>query len=247
MRSHSCGVAAPKGHDKKEPEAHVPSRFSPGGAVTQPAAGTSFPIPDSTPVPQTTPAPLAVNFALTRLSPEEFSGQISKALQYQHGWNDDNGQFFDAIVDLNGVGLGGVDFRQTSIRDTSPKVTTILTVRNLAYNIANNVVERDRSAEDEGGEKVIFTHLTLVEDRPVVADDYSLPLEQLQALQSGEVRWEAQLTDLYWRIYNRPPAADEMAVMKTAYSDMVAINGYPPNGRRFILYAMLSSMEAWYR
>ena len=190
-----------------------------------------------------------IDRGLSFLTPEEYSAFVRQNFSFQFGWTDAQGRFHDLITSIYGVPLGGVDFDRSLFRDPVPKITTVLVIRWLAWEIASGIVWRDEQTEEkQEGDKVIFSGCLLRSDRPfMVPEDESLSLEEQQEIRHGEVRWQRQLEDLYWRSYSRAPSVEEVTMMREAFVDMYRIQEWAPAAWRGLLYTMLASSEVWYR
>lgn len=175
------------------------------------------------------------------LGPEQMTQNLKRAFNYSQGWTDDAGAFHDSILDNYRTLLGGVDFESVSVRDRSPKVNTLLVVRNLAYEIANGIVSR--AAYEDTPDTSVFSKCDVRTDRPYdEADD--LEDESYRAKRmAAERRWRAQLEDIYWRAYARAPSRAEVAAVRSAFSKYG--RDWPPEGWVLTLYAILSTAEFW--
>ena len=180
------------------------------------------------------------------LAPEQFSDMIEKSLSLRLGWTDNHGRFFDLVKQQLAVPLGGVDFLTSSQRNHLPKVQTHLIARRLAWEIAQVIVWREVDP-NHPDPKQIFDHCNIVEDRPFRASDANQSSDAQQAIREGELRWENQLNDFYWRLLSRPPSQEEISMMKVAFLQVTAeYNGWNPPGWAIILYTILASSEFWY-
>jgi hypothetical protein len=181
-----------------------------------------------------------------RLTPEQVSNHLAKALMYRHGWtNNETGDFYDILKQLMNVPLGGVDYVTANKRDTSAKVQTQLLVRTIAIQFAAGVVIRDFDTNDGSPSPFVFTSSDINNDRPMIASDASAGSAQLSLARASEARWEAQFVDIHWRLFSRAPTATEIADAKEIGAAVFAQEQWPPKVWFIILYALLSSAELW--
>ncbi len=169
--------------------------------------------------------------AVMRLTPEQISKQIKQSLEFDIGWTDQEGRFHDLLVEAYGVPLGGIDFVSAHKRDPIPKVQTLLLVRRIAYDVASAVVWRESKPDSSG--TILFHHCNVTEDHPSDDDE------------EKDARWLAQLDDFYWRLFGRPPTAEERSLVRAAAMDIMQREGWPPTVWTLTLYALLSSQEFW--
>lgn len=232
-----CGLFS----DEKEDRKPKGKSAAPSGTQTAPAdtpgttpAGQGLPIP----TPQALePARSDAVFALSlRLAPEQVSRQLYAATGYRLGWtNPQTGRFFDVIIDVYAVTLGGVDFRSTHIRDPLTKVQTVLMVRTIAWNFSKFLIWKEMEKPD--ADRVFFVHTHPLADDPGTAE--------------GRERWTRQIEEIYWRLFSRPASDDEKQALLNAFNDLTAAYpGKEPWERRFmawagLLYALFSAMEFW--
>jgi hypothetical protein len=191
--------------------------------------------------------PSGSELSLVRLTPEEFANFAHAALQFRTGWTDPFGHFHEHITTNLVESLGGVDFHRAHTRDPVPKVTTILAVRNLAYDIANGVVSRDTAVDlgSESGPKKIFVHVDLRIDRPW--NGTTEEGEDAGNRAAMHAKWEKQLVELHYLVYARKPEPDEIQLASEFFIDFRKVDQWPANAWTAYLFALLSSAEAWYR
>jgi hypothetical protein len=192
-------------------------------------------------------APSGSELSLVRLTPEEFANFVESALQYRNGWTDPFGYFHENIVTNLVEPLGGVDFHRVHVRDPLPKVTSILAVRNLAYDIANAIVSRDTAVdlEQAPGPKKIFLDADLRIDRPWngVKEEW----EDATQRAAMHAKWEKQLGEIYILVYGRKAEPDEVQMAAEFFIDFHKTDQWPANAWTAFLYALLASGEVWYR
>ncbi len=201
--------------------APAPEAGSPETPATPPASPT-------TPV---TPAPVeSVELhGVVRLTPEQASNRIFGATGYRLAYDDEEApRPYDIVVDEMGVALGGIDFRVASIRDPRTRVSTLLTVRSVAWLAAGWVVFSEWDTEADA--RRLFTECDFLEDTPDGP---------------GAARFDAQVTEIFWRFYSRAPAADELAAVRSAFLVSLSAEGDPPRAWQTVLYALLSTLEFW--
>jgi hypothetical protein len=181
---------------------------------------------------------------MARLTPEQVSRILEKRLNYTTGWRDGDGRFFDLIVRIFGVPLGGVDFESAFERDASAKVHTLLVSRTLAWNVATEFIvwELDPKAAKKESRARVLTLVNLKTDFPSEAAPSFPPVADLAA---RDARWRAQLDDLYWRLFARPPRAEETAACARAFARAMTHQPSPPAGWLIVLYGLLSTAEFW--
>jgi hypothetical protein len=164
-------------------------------------------------------------------------------LGFETGWNDEQG-FRDAIVRIFGVPLGGVDFETTLARDPLPKVHTILVTRTLAWNVAAAFTWWETSPAEAGKETRtrIMTRVDIAKDFPREA---AASFRGVRDVESRDARWRAQLEDLYWRLFARPPRPEEIDACARAFARAMASQPWPPLGWQIVLFGLLSTAEFW--
>ena len=170
--------------------------------------------------------PLPRAFAMTRLTPEQASATIARSLGVRLG--DDN---FDLIIQAFGVALGGVDFDTVLERDREAQVQTVLVSRSIAWTTAIILVSEENKLPRSG--RVVFKEVDLLVDGP----------------DNAAAAWERQLTDLYWRLFARPPRPEEVRLIGDVFRRIVAENGQgplPAFGWMGVVYSLLSTEEFWY-
>ena len=197
--------------------------------------------------PAASDAPRETTRAVTRmarLTPEQVSRVLKQRLNYETGWVDGDGVFHDAIKEVFAVPLGGVDFATTFERDPSPKVQTILVARALAWNVAAEVIYWE--IDPKGARKTARTRVLTTAD---LATDFPAEAAALfpgaPDAASRDARWRAQLDDLYWRLFARPPRTAEVSACAMAFAAALKHQPWPPAGWNAVLYALLSTAEFW--
>lgn len=212
----------------------------------QPNGGdTSVPIPTTT-VDEYVPG---TGYALARVNPEQLSNNLAYSTNYgatELRYDDPTaGQKIDFIVSAFGVPLGGIDFQATSRRDGSTKAQTLLVSRVVASQLAGAALWKDFQLAS--GSRVLFTKCDLENDRPFgAAGDGQLNAAWQDAIKQGEVRWQAQVEEFFWRFYSRPPTSSEITAVKTAFIESYDVEGWPPLAWITILYALMASQEFWH-
>lgn len=181
---------------------------------------------------------------MTRLTPEQVSRILDSRLNVQLGWKDGHGRFKDAIREIYGVPLGGVDFATTFERDPSPKIHTILVSRSLAWNVAAAFAwwESDPKAAGKETRRRILTKADPRTDFPLEAAG-SFPW--VKDVAARDAKWRSQLEDLYWRLLARPPRPEETKACAQAFAKAVRAQPYPPLGWQIVVYGLLSTAEFW--
>ena len=185
-------------------------------------------------------------FGLTRIAPEQFTNNLQMVANIGSEWRSfdaNSGRTIDWLVASYGVSLGGIDFNSASHRDPATKAQTVLVARALAADLASSAVWKDWQRGD--GKRQLFTKCDLGKDRPVTADDAKASPTQLASVTAGEARWNAQVDELFWRFYSRPPTDEERASVKAAFVQTLKNEGYPQAGWISVLYALLASEEFW--
>lgn len=189
-------------------------------------------------------------YPLTRINPEQLSNNLSSGLLGKgfsaYRFDDQNaGQTIDYFTVMFGVPLGGVDFQTVTTRDPSTKAQTLLVGRVVSSQFASWTFWDELI---NPGSRVVFTKCDLEHDRPYgAAGDESLPAAQQDDIKNGEVAWNAQLDDLYWRLFSRPPTAVERAAVKATFLSVYEIEQhYPPAAWIAVYYALLSTEEFWH-
>ena len=212
-------------------------------ATTTPATN----MPNQSPAPEKTETILGASGDRgLLLAPEQFSDMVEKSLSIRLGWTDDQGRFFDLVKRQLAVPLGGVDFVTSRERNRLPKVQTHLIARRLAWDIAQIIVWREVDP-NHPEPKQIFDHCDIVEDRPFRTEDNNHSAQVQEQIRAGELRWETQLIDFYWKLLSRPPSQEEITMMKEAFLQVSSeYQGWNPPGWAVILYTLLASSEFWY-
>lgn len=185
--------------------------------------------PSSKPPPSTFVSTTTVEdsgLGLTRLTPEQVSNHIYQALGYRLQATGTFLVTLDVIVESYGVPLGGIDHDTVFSRDRESKVQTMLVARTLAWQIAVLVVNQEAA----GTTTNVFTRCNVHTDEPGGG---------------SEAAWLAQIDELYWRLYGRTPAAEEVTALKTAFTTLAAQEASRPAAWQGILYSMLASAEFW--
>jgi hypothetical protein len=210
---------------------------SPGRDRTDPGApgsgGAGGPSPGSVSAGLPPPGPtgyLELEGEVVRLTPE----QISRHLERTFGWtqrsSNVNGIESDYLIEGVGVALGGIDYKLASNRDPFPRTQTVLISRMLAWQVAVDVVLSH--ADPARSPKIrIFDRVDIDKDRP-------------EGESAG--RWDAQLDDLYWRMFSRAPSPEERLACRNAF--LILMDRHEHNtvvAWIGVLYALISTMEFW--
>ncbi len=188
-------------------------------------------------------------YALSRVEPEQLSnnlinGSLGTAFAGYRVADEYSGQTIDYFNVVFGVPLGGVDFQTATTRDPTTKAQTLLVGRVVAQQFAAATFWNEYA---NPGSRVVFAKCDLNTDRPFGAagDDELSPSQQAQ-ITAGEVAWHAQLDDLYWRLYSRPPTDSERAAVRATFLAVFNAEGYPQAGWIAVFYALLSTEEFWH-
>ena len=179
---------------------------------------------------------------LMRLAPEQMSAQINRSLGFIPGYTDDTGTFHSALTDSYVVGLGGVDFDGAFRRDPVAKVTTLLIARHLAWTTASQAVNDDVAGKHN---PTLFSKCNVRKDRPYQPSDDAKSGNERIAIQAGEKSWQAQVEDFYWRLFSRPPTAEEMVKVKEAFLRIYGAQQSTIHAWIGVLYGLLASAEYW--
>lgn len=185
---------------------------------------------------------LSDSLPLMRLAPEQVAAHMEKALGFRLTYDDWKGKKHDVINESYGVALGGVDFEGAFKRDPVAKVTTLLICRSLAWEAATRAVRGDLKGTNN---PPVFTKAAVDKDRPYGASDNNLSGQERIEIQAGEARWQEQISELYWRLYSRPPTAPEMATVRAAFVRAFEIEKNISKAWILVLYGLLSSSEFW--
>jgi hypothetical protein len=188
--------------------------------------------------------------ALTRVVPEQLSNNLVAAVNF--GDDPDEfryddmyaGQRIDYLLVQFGVPLGGVDFVTATRRDVSTKAQTLLVARVVASRLAVAAVWKEW--EREPGERVVFTKCDMQTDRPWRASDAEGTTAEKTAARAADGRWAAQVEELYFRFYARPPTSAELDAVRAAFLAVYAEEGYPGGAWVAVIYALLASEEFWH-
>lgn len=198
----------------------------------------------------------------TMMTPEQFSRQMNKALGYRRISTVGLASERDHLVSDNALALGGVDFEGAMHRDPTPTVQSLLTIRSMAFSIAEDLVRAEAQRQNQAvatatetsllsvlsakqKAALIFSKVDLSSDRPFVEADFALPAEQQASHRAAAERWENQLIDLYWRLLQRPPRADEVAALGKSFAVVAKAEDSPTKAWILTLYGLLVSMEFW--
>lgn len=190
-------------------------------------------------------------FSLSRVTPEQLSNNVVSAVNFgaepnELRWNDEySGQTHDYLQLLFGVPLGGIDFETSSVRDPSSKAQTLLVSRVIAMLLAQASLgkEWDKGA----GNQIVFNKCDFNADRPFRDSDLAASASVQTSIRAGEVRWNDQVDELFFRFYARPPNAAELSAVKTAFLAGMDTEGYPFAGWVPVVYALLASQEFWHQ
>jgi hypothetical protein len=200
----------------------------PGAAV---GAGGSAPASVRAGLPPAGPTGyLEFDGEFVRLTPEQISVHLEQVFGHSQQYVGLYGLPQDHITTAHGVALGGIDYILASKRDPFPRTQTVLISRMLAWQVAVEVV-LNHSDPMRTPKLRIFDKVDIERDRP---DN------------EGAQRWEAQLDDLYWRMFSRAPTADEVRACRNAFLILMDRDG---NNTVIawigVLYALVSTMEFW--
>ncbi len=215
-----------------------------GGAQPDATSGGVAPITEDV-----TETVVGEGFALSRLAPEQLSnnlmdGTLGTVFSPYRSYDPYAGQEVDYFNVVYGVPLGGIDFQTATTRDPSTKAQTLLVGRVISAQFAAWTFWSEYT---NPGSRVVFAKCDLDHDRPFGAtNDDALPANQQQQIRAGEVGWNAQLDDLYWRIFSRPPTETERSAVKASFLAVFNQEGYPQAGWIAVFYALLSTEEFWH-
>lgn len=235
----TCDAYTTSGSNGEEEPATVS-----GGAQPDDSAGVVTPITQ-----EVTETVVGEGFALTRLAPEQLSnnlavGNLGTAFSGYRNDDPNAGQVIDYFNVLFGVPLGGIDFNTATTRDPSTKTQTLLVGRVVSSQFAAWTFWNEYTHPEQ---RVVFTKCDLDRDRPFgAAGDAQLSAAEQAQVKAGEVAWNAQLDDLFWRIFSHPPTAAERAAVKATFLKVYASEGYPQAGWVSVFYALLSTEEFWH-
>jgi hypothetical protein len=179
--------------------------------------------------------------------PEQLSQNI-KSLGFFDGHevaNSYTGDNLDLLTLVYGVPLGGIDFETSSRRDPLTKAQTVLVSRTVSYSFALQIFYKDFHRPP--GERLIFTSCDINHDRPFgLAGDSAMSTPWQDHIKKGEVRWRAQVDDLFWRFLSRPPSESEMEAVKELFFAALEDQNWTGGGWSALLYALLASEEFWH-
>ncbi len=186
-------------------------------------------------------------FGLVRMMPEQLSQNI-KTLGFFDGHEVPNtytGDKLDLLTLIYGVPLGGLDFETSSRRDPLTKAQTVLVSRTVSYSFALQIFYKD--FQRPAGERLIFTSCDINQDRPFgLTGDADLAAPWQEHIKKGEVRWRAQVDDLFWRFLSRPPTENEIGPIKDLFFAALEDQKWTGAGWAGLLYALLASEEFWH-
>lgn len=173
------------------------------------------------------PGPTADNFLVSRLAPEQMFKQLQSSLGVTLGYSTDS-VFYSTLSTEFAIPLGGVDFiANVRTRDGLDKVQTVLVARTVAWLAATELISVETSKPP-----AVFTRANIKSDVP-----------EGSTLES----WNNQLDEIYLRIFARKPSNDERsAVRKTFQSVNTIQGGDTENAWQTVVYALLSTSEAWH-
>lgn len=179
------------------------------------------------------------NKALRLITPEQFVQNVASTLRY----NDQ--AKLDDIIQRHAVALGGVDFQSAHKRNRTPTGQAQLTIRRLAWDIAEEVVNREASLQSSGEKAETFEFSTIAVDRPRVPSDYLQPPEIQLAIKEGEERYQKQIDKLYWLLLSRPPSPAELDLHANTFLKFMELEDSATDAWTASLYIILASMEYW--
>jgi len=180
---------------------------------------------EAAPAPGPSPTPYHERTAsVARLSPVQISKHLARTTGLTMVFTS-NGYSFDLVSDVLGVTLGGVDFSTVSEYDPFPKVQSLMALRVLAWNAAGLLVVNALK-----GKRDVFPGPDLVLVSPKV----------------DRTRWKEVLTELYLRLYSRPPSKEEADAVEATFR-RVADNeeGNAAAAWLMVTYALLCTGEFW--
>jgi hypothetical protein len=230
----SAPPGSPTGPGGTEPSAPVPpgSQGGAGGASGGPAdpgGGPPASVGAGLP-PASASGYVEFDGEIVRLTPEQISNQLERVFGWEARGQGSDGIDYDIISDNLGVALGGIDYRLASNRDPFPRTQTVLISRMLAWDVANSVIFGHVNPPRKPKVR-IFTIADLEKDRP-----------------DGESagRWEAQLQDLYWRMFSRAARPEEVQACRNAFLIIADRHQHGSVSAWItVLYSLLSTTEFW--
>jgi hypothetical protein len=215
-----------------------------GGSSSSSSSSSSEPTAGSVITPQTTTSTFQVNpvesVISIQLTPEQIESHLKKALLWESPWTEPGGWEVTLDFDDKFILLGGLDFVNTSYRDRETKINHLMTVRLTMFEIATRVMWRE--AEDG---PFLFTNSTYNTDRPYISSlDDAQSEAYKSAVREAETRWQKDLEAIFVRLLARNPTSNELAALKTAFSDIHLIEGNH-NAWAMIIYSLISTTEFW--
>ena len=171
--------------------------------------------------------------SVARLTPEQVSKTFLAALGTDYGISDpDSGAILSYATHAFSVPLGGVDFlARVRDRDPSTKVQTLLVARGITWGLATKLVEHELEAPPPAD--TLFTRCRFGADYPGLDE-------------AARARWEAQVQELYARLFSRRATSEELALLADTFNRIVAREGTTAPAWLATLYALISSMETWH-
>ena len=201
------------------------------------------------PSESTTPEPTAPIVAgVARLTPEQVSQTFRVALGTDLGiattpnvLGPTDG-FATSVTTQFGVPLGGVEFL-ARVRDRDPltKVQTLLVTRGIAWPLAVQIVECSQPAPITTCPQDVFLQppASLFSKCDITAD---FPSKD----EAARARWQAQVQDIYLRLFSRSATADELALIESTFERVYQREQNTSSAWLVTLYALLSSLETWH-
>ena len=209
-----------------------PGESDPSGGA--PPEGTPPPASVRVGLPPAAPRGyLALEGEVVRLAPEQISAQLERVFGWTSRGEGLNGIQYDRIVNHLGVALGGIDYALASERDSFPRIQTVLISRMLAWEVASATVQSQIDPGFTPKLPPFFTKADITRVRP-------------DSDGAEGLAWQAQLEEVYWRMFSRPPTAEESLACRNAFLIMLdRHHNDPQSAWAGLLYALLSTMEFW--
>ncbi len=161
-----------------------------------------------------------------RLSPEQFSANLSQSLGVTIGY-DYQGKIYDLLLVYFAVPLGGLDFlNKVRFREPLAKVQTVLVSRYIAW---------------------ISTYLFMMKEKDPSTRKVFQILSPEEKVSSQTQKFKDQLVLLFHATLGREPSSSEISIVENRFHNILKIN---PSASflawALTTYALLSSMEAWH-
>jgi hypothetical protein len=194
--------------------------------------------------------------ALARFEPQQVSNTFLLSSGYREGYNNTEGIFQDQILTKRGGPLGGIDTNSMRDKQRDDKIQVLLTTRDMAAKAAWSLTgiwkDEDNQGLFKGGCRPVEACRPFIEEV-----DGSKAEDKKLLVRTWEKNWHAQLENVYYRLYSRPPTESEIALAKSVFikiflnekkTDVADLWEGHLSRRSWsgIIFGLMSSTEFWH-